>query len=221
MKKLLTIALAAALATSALAMSASAADTTTYKTTDKITVEYTDVEKGWIAIYAGATPFDEYGSGSESGESRQYAYVEGSGKVEFNVPSAENAVVSGQDTGDATKVYYNEPDTPKALTEGDYHIVLFKGTGYDVVKQMGVFKVSDAATEPNPDDSKPEDPPKTGDARCGRLCGGCGRPGGHGPVRHQEEACQVNKKLKSSGSHWLPLLCCKRPLSRGGGFEKL
>lgn len=39
MKKLLTIALAAALATSALAMSASAADTTTYKTTDKITVE--------------------------------------------------------------------------------------------------------------------------------------------------------------------------------------
>lgn len=100
---------------------------------------------------AGATPFDEYGSGSESGESRQYAYVEGSGKVEFNVPSAENAVVSGQDTGDATKVYYNEPDTPKALTEGDYHIVLFKGTGYDVVKQMGVFKVSDAATEPNPD----------------------------------------------------------------------
>ena len=59
MKKLLTIALAAALATSALAMSASAADTTTYKTTDKITVEYTDVEKGWIAIYAGATPFDE------------------------------------------------------------------------------------------------------------------------------------------------------------------
>ena len=164
MKKLLTIALAAALATSALAMSASAADTTTYKTTDKITVEYTDVEKGWIAIYAGATPFDEYGSGSESGESRQYAYVEGSGTVEINVPSAENAVVSGQDTGDATKVYYNEPDTPKALTEGDYHIVLFKGTGYDVVKQMGVFKVSDAATEPNPDDSKPEDPPKTGDA---------------------------------------------------------
>lgn len=86
MKKLLTIALAAALATSALAMSASAADTTTYKTTDKITVEYTDVEKGWIAIYAGATPFDEYGSGSESGESRQYAYVEGSGKVEFMFP---------------------------------------------------------------------------------------------------------------------------------------
>lgn len=50
-------------------MSASAADTTTIlRRRHKITVEYTDVEKGWIAIYAGATPFDEYGSGSESGD---------------------------------------------------------------------------------------------------------------------------------------------------------
>ena len=168
MKKLFTIVLSAVLATSTLAIGASAEEIKTYKTTDKITVEYTNVEKGWIAIYAGATPFDEYGT-SESGESRQYAYVTGSGTVEFNVPTAENAVVSGTDKtyDDTTKVFYNESDAPKALAEGDYHIVLFKGTGYEVDKQLGVFRVSDAATEPEEpgtEEPKPEEPPKTGDA---------------------------------------------------------
>lgn len=159
MKKLFALLTAAMMLTCIFAVFASA-EKTTYKTTDKIEVSFENFDFGWIAIYAGE-PFDVYGSDTESGISCQYAYVKGSGKVVFNDIASENALIAANDTSydDTSKVYYNEPETVKALSEGDYHIVLFKGTGYEVIKQLGTFKVSDSSTE-DPEPSEEPTPSK-------------------------------------------------------------